>query len=214
MSGNCRGNAQQDEDTGEGSGDAPEPNARRRSNYDHGRLDRTSELYHLASISDLDTLFERNSYAVFGRAIQALLDARHVLVIGMDVDHACAMHMHQVASRRLRNWHLVERTDPASDQNLADLGPADVVVAIGTTPVCDSTLRVVDYARRRFARVIGLTDWSDSSLATHAHEVLFASVRGPSPFTSRVATVALVETLVGTVMARHADQAVPHQLDT
>ena len=214
VSGNCRGNAQQDESTDEGSGDAPESNAGPLSTYDHGWLNRTSELYRLAAIRNLNALVERNSDTVFDQAIQVLLDARHVLIIGMDVDRASAIHMHQIASKRLRNWHLVERTDPASDRYLAALSPADVVVAIGTTPVCDSTLRVVDYARCCFARVIGLTDWSDSSLATHAHEVLFASVRGPSPFTSQVATVTLAEALVGTVMARHTDQAVQRQLDT
>ena len=214
VSGNCRGNTQQDEDTEEGSGDAPASNAGPLSTHDHGRLDRTSEHYRLAAIRNLNALGERNSYTAFDRAIQALLDARHVLIIGRDMDHAAAIRMHQSASRRLRNWHLVERTDPASDQYLADLGPADVVVAIGTTPVCDSTLRVVDYARCCFARVIGLTDWSDSSLATQAHEVLFASVEGPSPFTSQVATVTLVDALVGTVIARHMDQAVQRQLDT
>ena len=214
VSGNCRGNTQQDEDTEEGFGDAPESNAEPLSTYDRDWLNCTSELYRSAAISNLNALVDRNSHAVFERAIQALLDARHVLIIGMDLDHASAMHMHQIASRRFRNWHLVERTDPASDRYLAALSPADVVVAIGTTPVCDSTLRVVDYARRCFARVIGLTDWSDSSLATHAHEVLFASVKGPSPFTSQVATVTLAEALVGTVMARHTDQAVQRQLGT
>ena len=214
VSGNCRGHTQQKEDTEEGSGDAPESNARRRSNYDHGRVHRTSELFRLASVRNLNLVFDCNSYDVLDRAIQALLDARHVLIIGMDLDRACALHMHQIASRRFRNWHLVERTDPVSDQNLANLTPVDVVVAIGTTPVCDSTLRVADYARSCCARVIGLTDWSDSSLAAHAHEVLLASIRGPSPFTSQVATMALVEALVGAVMAHHTHQAVQRQLDT
>ena len=214
VSGNCRGNTPQHEDTEERSGDAPEWNAGPLSTYEHGWLNRTSELYRWAAIRNLNALVERNSRTVFDRAIQALLDARHVLIIGMDVDRASAIHMHQFASKQLRNWHLVERTDPASDQYLADLSPADVLVAIGTTPVCDSTLRVVDYARCCFAPVIGLTDWPDSSLATQAHEVLFASVRGPSPFTSQVATVTLVEALVGTVIARHMDQAEQRQLDT
>ena len=214
MPGNCRGNTQRHEDTEGGSGDAPASNAGPLSTHDHGWLNRTSELYRLAAIRNLNALVEHNSYTVFDRAIQALLDARHVLIIGMDVDRASAILMHQIASRRLRNWHLVERTDPGSDQYLADLSPADVVVAIGTTPVCDSTLGVVDYARCCFARVIGLTDWSDSSLATQAHDVLFASVEGPSPFTSQVATVTLVEALVGTVIARHMDHDVQHQLDT
>ena len=214
VSGNCYGNTQQNEDTEEGSGDALESNARPLSKYDHGRLNRTSELFQLAAVSNLNTVFECNSYDVFDRAIQALLDARHVLIIGMDLDHACAIHMHQIAAKRFRNWHLVERTNPPSDQNLADLSPADVVVAIGTTPCCDFTLRVADYARSRCARVIGLTDWSDSSLVAHAHEVLFASVRCPGPFTSQVATMALVESLVGTVMARHEDQVVQRQSNT
>ena len=209
----CRGNTQQKKDTENGSGDALESNARPRSNLDHGRLNRTSELFQLAAVSNLSTVFDCNIYEVFDRAIQALLDARHVLIIGMDLDHACALHMHQIAATRFRNWHLVERTDPVSDPLLACLSPVDVVVAIGTTPICGSTLRVADYARSRCARVIGLTDWSDSPLAAHAHDVLFASARCPGPFTSQVATIALVETLVGTVMARHVNQAARCQLD-
>ena len=214
VSGNRGGNARQKEDTEEGSGDALESDARPLTKYDHGRLNRTSELFQLAAISNLNTVFDCNSYDVFDRAIQALLDARHVLVIGMDLDHACAIHMQQIAAKQFRNWHLVERIDPASDENLADLSSLDVVVAIGTTPCCDFTLRVADYARSRCARVIGLTDWTDSSLVAHAHDVLFASVRCPSPFKSLIATTALVETLVGTVMARHMDHAVQRQLDT
>ena len=114
---------------------------------------------------------------------------------------------------RFRDWHLVESIDSVSDRNLADLGPADVVVAIGTDPCCDGILRVADYARSRFAKVIGLTDWSNSSLIAHAHEALFASIRSPSPFPSQVATVTLVEALVGTVMARHMDRIVRRQPD-
>ncbi len=214
VSGSCRGNTQQDGDTEEGSGDALESNARPPSNYDHARLNRTAELFQLAEIGNLNTAFECNSHDVLDRAIQALLDARHVLIIGRDVDHVSAIHMHEIATTRFRNWHLVKRTDPGSDQYLADLSPADVVVAIGTTPVCDSTLRVVDYARCCFARVIGLTDWSDSSLATHAHEALFSSVTGPSPFTSVVATMALAQTLIATVVARHVDHVVQRRLET
>ena len=213
VSSNCRGNSQQRMDTEKAPGDAVESDIQLRSKYDHARLNRTSDLFALAAVSNLNTVFECNDYEAFDRAIQALLDARHVLIIGMDLDHACALHMHQIAATRFRNWHLVERTDPASDQNLANLSPADVVVAIGTTPVCDSTLRVADYARSRCARVIGLTDWSDSPLAAHAHDVLFASARCPGPFTSQVATIALVETLVGNVMARHVNQAARCQLD-
>ena len=132
-------------------------------------------------MSNLDALFTYNSHAVFDRAVQLLLDARRVLIIGRDLEQTCAIHMHQIATMRFRDWHLVESIDPVSDQILADLGPADVVVAIGTDPCCDGTLRVADYARSRLARVIGLTDWSDSSLAAHAHDALFASIRKPRP---------------------------------
>ena len=181
--------------------------------HDHGRLNRTSEPFCPAVESNLNALFACNSHAVFDRAVQLLLDARRVLIIGRDLDRACAIHMHQIATMRFRDWHLVENIDPVSDRNLADLGPIDVVVAIGTDPCCDVTLRVTDYARSRFATVIGLTDWSDSSLVAHAHEALFASIGSPGPFPSQVATVALVEALVGTVMARHADRLVQRHVD-
>ena len=205
--GNCLGNSRQHEDTGDGSGDAPNSNARPPSKFGHGRLHRTAELFYLAALSNLDAAFNCNSYEVFERAVQALLDARHVLVVGMGPDRACAVHMHRIASKRFRNWHIVESADPASDRNLADLGPVDVVVAIGTAPVCDSTLRVVDYARCRFARVIGLAEWSYSSLVARAHDVLFVSIGSPGPFSSQLAPMALVETLVGSAMARQVNRA-------
>ena len=181
--------------------------------YDHGRPNNPSELLYPAGMSNLGSLFNYDSYAVFDRAVQLLLDARRVLIIGMDLDRACAIHMHQIATMRFRDWHLVESIDPISDPNLAHLGSADVVVAIGTDPCCDGTLRVADYARSRLARVIGLTDWSKSSLVAHAHEALFASIGSPGPFPSQVATVALIEALVGTVMARHADRLVRRHFD-
>ena len=130
----------------------------------------------------MNASFACNSRAVFDRAVQLLLDARRVLIIGRDLERACAIHMHQIATMRFGDWHLVEGNDPDSDRNLADLGPVDVVVAIGTDPCCDGTLRVADYARSRFATVIGLTDWSGSSLVAHAHEALFASIESPGPF--------------------------------
>ena len=213
VSSNCRGNSQQKKNTEKAPGDAVDSNGQPRSKYDHARLNRTSELFQLAAVSNLNTVFECNDYEAFDRAVQALLDARHVLIVGMDPNHACAIHMHQIAAMRFRNWHLVERIDPVSDQNLADLSPVDVVVIIAPTPCCDLTLRVADHARSLGARVIGLTDWSDSSFVVHAHDVLFASSRCPGPFTSYVATVTLVEALVGTVIARHVDRAVQRQLD-
>ena len=188
-------------------------NARSPSKCNHSRLSRASEPVYPAGMSNLGSLFTYNCYAVFDRAVQLLLDARRVLIIGMALDHACAIHMHQIATMRFRDWHLVESIDPVSDPNLADLGPADVVVAIGTDPCCDGALKVADYARSRFAKVIGLTDWSNSSLVTHAHEALFASIRSPGPFPSQVDTVILAEALVGTVMARHADRHVPRHFD-
>ena len=121
--------------------------------------------------------------------------------------------MHQIATMGFHDWHLVESIDPVSDQKLADLGSSDVVVAVGTDPICDCTLRVADYGRSRGARVIGLTDWIDSSLAARAHDVLFASAKSPGQFTSQAATVAVVEALVGTVMERHMDRIAGRQPD-
>ena len=158
VSGDSRWNTQQKEGSEDAPGNAVGSNARPRSKYDHTRLNRTSELFQLAAVSNLNTVFDCNDYEVFDRAVQALLDARHVLVVGMDPNHVCAIHMHQIATIRFRNWQLAERIDPISDRNLADLSPVDVVVIIAPAPCRDLTLTVADRARSLGARVIGLTD--------------------------------------------------------
>ena len=75
-------NTQRGENVEDDSGDAPESNARSPSQYDHGRLNGASELLYPAGMSNLDAFLTYNSQAVFDRAVQLLLDARRVLIIG------------------------------------------------------------------------------------------------------------------------------------
>ena len=155
-----------------------------------------------AASANLDQLFDGMDPAAMQRAIDALTAARKVIVVGMHASFSFANYFHYVAAMGLRNWHLVTRLNGELSDQIEDLSPSDVVVGIALKPCAADTIKVARRARDAGARVIGITDSRTSPLAVCSTDVLLAPVRGPSFFESYIATTALIEVLVGMVVAR------------
>ena len=84
----------------------------------------------------------------------------------------------------------------------------DVMVGISIEPWAAETVNVARHARESGARVVGITDRRTSPLAAHSDDILLVPVQSPSFFPSYVAVTALVEVLVGAVVARGAKSVV------
>ena len=134
--------------------------------------------------------------------MQALADARSVLVIGMLTSESSANYLHHVAATGFHNWHLLVPKSAEYFQLLGALAPGDVVVCIAVEPCAAESIKVARYAREAGARVIGITDRRTSPLAASADDILLISVHSPNIFPSHIGATALVEVLVGMIAAR------------
>ncbi len=173
----------------------------RESDFDHA-LDR----YQKVAINNIDTVFDHIDREAVERAVQALAEARNVLVLGMYTSHSIANYMHHIAAFALRNWHLLARHNGAFTSLVEDMTPADVLVCIATEPCAADTMRIVRRARGAGTRVVGITDRRTSPVAACADDILLFSVHSAGFFPSHVGAVALVEALVGMVVARGGSQ--------
>jgi DNA-binding MurR/RpiR family transcriptional regulator len=85
---------------------------------------------------------------------------------------------------------------------LADVGPADVVVALDLARYDRAVLDAAGRAAGRGAAVVALTDSALSPLASAAAVSFTASVTGAGPFDSHVGLLALANALLAGVAAR------------
>lgn len=176
-----------------------------RSQVEYGAessLDRSPEIFQKAAINDLNTLYHRIDYAALDRAVQALADARNVVISSAWEDCSCATQLLYAALTWFHNWSFFEQYKGGSHNLMLDLGAGDALVAISTTPYDQTTLWTAWYARQARAHVVGITDAPHSPLTISAHDVLFTPVPNPGVFKSYVATTALVEMLVVMAAAR------------
>ncbi len=191
-----------------GSGEAAETDAGSGEGCDSSWLDCALQHFQMETLSELIIMLGSVDRDVLDRVTQALMDARHVLVASRDRDQICAIHMQRIAARRFRNWQHVRCNSSETVESPTRLTPGDVVVGIALGPFNhsssfdDHTLRLAERARAVGARVIGITDWRESTLAAYADDVLHAPGLGPVSFPSCVPAMVLVEALIEILGAR------------
>ena len=160
------------------------------------------DAYRQAALGTLDTLFERVDRVALERAVQALAEARCVLVVGTPAAHSLALYMHRVAASRFPSWHVADRCEGAPSRAAGALTHGDAVVAIAVAPHARDIVEAARHARGAGARVVAIADRPRSPLAACADDLLLFPVAGPNALHSHVGATALVEALVGMVAAR------------
>ena len=165
-------------------------------------LDEALGVYRQTAVETINNLFDQVDRPALDRAIQALADARNVLVVGMHASHSLAVCLHDIASRGFRDWHLVDPHRGELSHFLEELTQADVVVCIAIEPYAADTIKLAKRAQEAAARVVGITDRRTSPLAACSDDILLVPVESPSFFPSHIGAITLVELMVGIVATR------------
>ena len=86
-------------------------------------FDHALNAFQQAAITNIYTLFDHIDRTALERAVQALTDARTVLVVGMLASESSANYLHHVAATGFRNWHLLARDSAELSHQLESLAP-------------------------------------------------------------------------------------------
>ena len=175
-------------------------------------FENTFDTFHRTSVANLDGLFENIDRNSIRSAIDILENAHNVTVVGMHASYAFADYLHYVAAMCFRNWHLVTRLNGELSDRVEGLTSEDALVSIAHRPCAADTIKVARRAHQTGVPVVGITDSRTSPLAACSKVVLLTPKQSPGFFDSYIATTALIEMLIGMIVAR-GDNSIVHNID-
>lgn len=149
----------------------------------------------------------------FASAVQAILKAKHIYILGCRSVAPLANFLGYYLSFMFNNVHIVT-VSGASEmfEKLIKVGQEDVVVAFSFPRYSAATVKGAQYCRTTGATVIGFTDSQLSPLGQHSDYVLLAKSDMLSLVDSLVAPLSLINALIvalasgrGQVLAKSFD---------
>jgi len=161
-----------------------------------------------ASLQNIEHLFSTLDIAVVEEVAARLLSARKVFIVGMQASFIAASYFQYVGGMACDNWVLLENRNGDIAEHARDMNEDDVLVAIAMPPCARESIIMADFARGRNVPVIGITNSHTTALAARSDTILIVAMQSPQYFESYVATVLLLEVLIGIVVARGGQKLV------
>ena len=148
----------------------------------------------------IQTTMEHIDHEDFDRAVQAVLQGKHVYIIGTRSSASLALFFGYYLRLMRENVHVVQDT-AASEiiEQLFRVERGDVVVGISFPRYSSRTLAALKYAKSCGATVLGITDSQASPLAGVADVNLYAKSNMISFIDSLVAPMCLLNALLAEI---------------
>ena len=139
----------------------------------------------------------------FDAAVEALLNARHIYILGTRTSAALSMFMGFYFNMLFENVKvLYENTAGEVFEQIMRIGPGDVFVGISYPRYSKRTVKAVRFAKERGATVLAMTDAETSPIASGADICLLARSDMVSFVDSLVAPLSLINALIVAVSDR------------
>lgn len=150
----------------------------------------------------------------FQNAVDAILSAKRIFVLGVRSSSALAHFLGYYLNYMFDNVHIVT-TSGASEmfEKLVSVSGSDVVIAFSFPRYSTATIKGAQYCRTTGATVIGLTDSKLSPLGQNSDHVLVAKSDMVSLVDSLVAPLSVVNALI-VALASAREQILGKTLDT
>ncbi len=133
----------------------------------------------------------------FDAAARALCEAKGIYIMGMRSSNAVAVYMGHYLNMLFPNVRVMNETSSSEVfEQILHLGSGDVFVGISFPRYSRRTIRAMEYARARGAKVIAITDNGASPLAQTADLCLYAKGDMVSFVDSMAAPISLTSALI------------------
>jgi len=160
-----------------------------------------------ACLENTEKMFARQSVPDLERAVELMIDARRVYVLGLGLAYPLAYNFWYVARMGFDHFILSPRHGSLPSDDVIRMDERDCLLAMTFQPYRRDTLSAVQQAKERGARIIGVTDSSAAALCREADLGLVAPTHTPQFFQSNAAVAALLETLCALLVIRGGDAA-------
>lgn len=158
-----------------------------------------------AQVSNLKAVRSRNSMLQLRTAARAVLDARHVLFLGLRASFSTAYHLQYTCDWLRPNTRLASDPGAAWVDLLQALCPDDLLVVVSQAPYTRQTVEAAQQAHDQGVPLMALTDSRLSPLARLAQQSLLFEAASPSFFHSMTGAQALAEALMECVAEQGGD---------
>ena len=145
--------------------------------------------------------------AAFADAVDRIVAARNIYILGVRSSASLADFLTFNFRMIFDNVRAVEGTTGTEIfEQILDIGPEDVLIAISFPRYSTRTVRAVEYAKRAGADVVALTDSVTSPLAAGADQLLTARSDMASFVDSLVAPLSIINAMVAAVSLSRPDE--------
>lgn len=143
----------------------------------------------------------------FYRAVDTLLSARRIYIIGMRSSASLASFAHFYFKLIFDETQLVQTTSGSEIfESMLRIGEHDAVLAISFPRYSKRIINAVEYAKSRGATVIALTDSPDSPIALPADVRLLAKSEMASFVDTLVAPLSIINALIVAIAQKKRDE--------
>ena len=160
-----------------------------------------------ACLDNTEKMFEQQSVKDLERAVDWMIDARRVYVLGLGLAYPLAYNFWYVARMGFDHFILSPRHGSLPSDDIIRMDERDCLVAMTFQPYRRDTLAAVRQAKKKGAKVIGVTDSSAATLCREADLGLVSPTHTPHFFHSNSAVNALLESLCALLVVRGGDAA-------
>ena len=142
----------------------------------------------------------------FAAAVQAILQARRIYIVGVRSAAPVANFLSYYMNYMFDNVHTITNSGGSEIlEKLVNVGPEDVLIAFSYPRYSTSTVKGAQYCRSIGAKVIGLTNTKRSPLAENSDYSLIAKSDMVSMVDSLVAPLSLVNALIVALAGKRED---------
>lgn len=170
----------------------------------------TQDVVSMVLHSDLESIRmtgEALDRSELDRAVQTIIDARNIYIVGVRSSAAIALYMSHYFRNIFDNVRLVSSSATSEMmEQMLHVGEHDVVVGISLPRYSSRTVKLLKFAKDNGARVVVITDSTDAPTVQYADHTLLAKSDMVSVVDSLVAPMSLVNALIVAISRRREQE--------
>lgn len=161
-----------------------------------------------ACVANIEALLADTNQADLEATVNTLADAERVTIVGAMGSAGFADYFAYLTSWFDGRWHVAGRNGVTLASSLMRLTPGDAVIIVSKAPYAKRSVLAAEIAAERGAKIVALTDSHAFPGLKHASHSFIQRSDSPQFFSSYAATLVLIETIAGMLVARAGPQAI------